>query len=121
MMETPAKRMISESLAVFCVKDALGREITFRQLTPLDRLRLFKAVGPELAQNAPYLGVAMLAASVVAIDQVPLPAPASERQVESSVNWLGEEGLAAASEGLAKQTTSVPEVTLAGNSAGTPI
>ena len=60
------------------VEDARGRVLTLRPLTMLDRLRLFKALGPELSMNDAYLGVASLAASVSAIDGVPLPFPASE-------------------------------------------
>ena len=61
----------------------------------LDRLRLFKAIGPMLAQNPPYLGMAMLASSVTAIDDVPVPAPATEAQIEALISRLGDTGIAA--------------------------
>jgi hypothetical protein len=66
-----------------------------RRLTALDTLRLFKAAGPVLSQNEPWLSMAGLAFSVMEIDGVPVPAPASEPQIESLIDRLGDEGLAA--------------------------
>ena len=104
------------------VVDGQGRMLTLRQLNALDRLRLFKAAGPDLAQNAPWLGMAMLAASVVAIDTVPVPAPATEFQVEALVARLGDDGLAAISDALEAnpEPTVAEAVAAAGNSPGTP-
>ncbi len=76
-------------------RDATGRELTLKQLTALDRLRLFKALGSTLSQNNAYLGMAMLAACVVAIDSVPVPPPVTEGQVEGLVGRLGDIGIAA--------------------------
>ncbi|MHB1303032.1 MAG: hypothetical protein ACYCZB_06100 [Acidiphilium sp.] len=78
------------------VQDQRGRMLALRPLTMLDRLRLFKALGAELAMNDAYLGVAALAASVTAIDGVPLPFPATEATVENAVERLGEDGIEAA-------------------------
>lgn len=77
--------------------DAVGRKLTIRQPTAIDQLRLFKAVGPLLAQNQPYLGMAMVACAVMAIDDVPVPPPTNEHQIESLVQKLGDAGLRAAS------------------------
>ena len=75
------------------VEDSEGRKLMIKELTMRDRLRLFKALGPELSLNEPYLGLASLAASVAAIDSVPLPFPTNEAAVEYAVERLGEEGL----------------------------
>lgn len=80
-----------------------GRKLTIKRLDALDKLRLFKAAGPELAQNEPYLGMAVFAYSVTAIDDVPIPPPVNEGQIEQAVQRLGEEGLAAVVEILAKE------------------
>ncbi|GBQ08800.1 hypothetical protein [Acidiphilium acidophilum] len=77
------------------IEDARGRQLTLRDLTMLDRLRLYKALGAELAMNEVYLGVASLAAAVTAIDGVPLLFPASEAAVENAVERLGEDGIEA--------------------------
>jgi hypothetical protein len=69
-------------------------------MTSLDKLRLFKAAGPVLAQNQPWLGMAMLACSVAGIDNVPVPAPINEQQIESMVTRLGDLGIAAVAEAL---------------------
>lgn len=75
------------------ITDRLGRVLSLRRLTVLDRLRLFKAAGPVLSENHPWFGMAVLAASVAAIDGVPIPLPANELQIEAAVSRLGDEGL----------------------------
>ena len=104
------------------VTDAQGRRITLRRLTALDKLRLFKAAGPELAMNQLWLGIAMLAASVSAMDDVPVPPPTNEQQIESLVSRLGETGLEAVADALDREPKRDLAVSLAnaGNSRGTP-
>ena len=99
-MSTPTAQIVAAATAPVVVRDADGREIVLRRMTSLDRLRLFKAVGPVLSQNNAYLGMAMLAASVVAIDTVPIPAPVTEGQVEALVGRLGNVGIEAVAAGL---------------------
>jgi len=94
-MASPSAQIIAAAAASLSAQDCDGREITLRRMTALDRLRLFKAIGPVLAQNNPYLGMAMLAASVSAIDGVPVPPPVTEAQIEALVGKLGDRGLAA--------------------------
>ena len=96
----PGARIIAGAQAAQSVSDAHGRHIELRRPTALDKLRLFKAVGPVLAQNQPYLGLAVLACAVTAIDGVPVPTPANEAQIESLVVRLGDSGLAAIGEAL---------------------
>jgi len=99
-MDTPSARMVAAAHATTETTDALGRRLTLRRLTALDKLRLFKAAGPQLAQNPPWLGTALLAASVTAIDDIPVPPPVSEGQIESIVQRLGDEGINAVSAAL---------------------
>lgn len=82
------------------ITDSRGRTITCRPPTALDRLRVFKAVGPVLAENPRYVGYATLAMAVSAIDGVPVPPPANEAQVEALVERLGDEGLVAVGDAL---------------------
>lgn len=77
------------------VSDNDGRRLDLRTLNALDKLRLFKAAGPVLSRNEPWLGMALLACSVSAIDDVPVPMPADERGIEALVQRLGDAGLAA--------------------------
>ena len=79
-----------------CVTDKTGRTLSVRELSMLDRLRLFKVLGPYLSLNEAYVGLAALAASVTTIDGVPLPFPNGEAAVENAVERLGEAGLEAA-------------------------
>lgn len=119
MSDTPSARLVAAAQAAPVVTDAAGRTLSLRRLTALDKLRLYKAAGPLLAQNAPWLGVALLAASVTAIDEVPVPPPATEAQIEALVARLGEDALAAIADALAPEPSPGPE-DVAGNSRGTP-
>ena len=83
-MDTPSARMVAAAQAATETTDALGRRLALRRLTALDKLRLFKAAGAQLAQNPPWLGTALLAASVTAIDDIPVPPPTNEAQIEAA-------------------------------------
>ena len=99
--ETPTARIVAEARAPLSVVDADGRRIEFRRPGALDRLRLFKALGPGLSGNDRYVAYAMLAYCVTGIDDMPIPLPANEAQVEGLVQRLGDAGLVAVGEGVA--------------------
>ena len=116
MMDTPSARVIATAQEAAAVTDALGRRLTLRRPTALDKLRLFKAAGPVLAYNQPWLGLALLAASVVAIDDVPVPPPATEAQIEALVARLGDDGLEAIDTAFAQTPIEPAELAaVAGN------
>lgn len=101
MSDGPAAQIVAAAQATQDVADAAGRALTVRKPGALDRLRLFKAAGALLAGNSAWLGLATVAASVVALDGVPMPFPATEAQIEALVQRLGDHGIAAASAVLA--------------------
>jgi hypothetical protein len=82
------------------IEDKAGRRLLVRTPSALDTLRLFKAAGPTLAQNEPWLSMAALACSVLEVDGVPIPSPMTESQIESVIDKLGEVGLVAVAEHL---------------------
>jgi hypothetical protein len=92
---SPSQAIVRDAARTFAATDGKGRRLLLRRLTALDTLRLFKAAGPLLAQNEPWLSMAGLAFSVLEIDDVPVPPPATEAQIESLIDRLGDEGLAA--------------------------
>jgi hypothetical protein len=102
-MDTPSARLIAAAQAAAEAIDAQGRRLSLRRLTALDKLRLFKAAGPLLAQNQPWLGMALLAASVAAIDDIPVPPPGNEAQIEALVSRLGDDGIDAVARVLAPE------------------
>jgi len=114
---TPSASILAAAAATETVTDSDGHRLTIRRLTALDRLRMFKAAGPLLAQNPPWLGMALIACSVIAIDDVPVPSPTTEVQIESMVGRLGDAGIAAVAEALQNtaQPTTVELVANAGN------
>jgi hypothetical protein len=113
--DTPSSRLIASAQSAPEVTDASGRRIALRRLTALDKLRLFKAAGPGLSQNQPWLGMAVLAASVAAMDDIPVPPPSSEAQIESLVSRLGDIGLAAIGTALAADAAPIDIAAHAGN------
>jgi hypothetical protein len=107
----PSETIIASSVASQVVADGQGRRIALRRMAVLDKLWLFKAAGPVLSQNGPWLGVALLACSVTAIDDVPVPMPANEQQIEALVSRLGDLGIAAAAAALSAVAEPAPETT----------
>lgn len=114
---TPTENILSAALRMIDVRDGRGRNLKVRRLTALDTLRLLKAAGPILAQNQPWLSMAMLAVSVTEIDHVPVPTPTSEAQIESLVERLGEDGMEAIADAVDQETPASVDttVTSAGN------
>ncbi len=92
---TPTQAILNASLHTQTTTDKTGRQLVLRRPTALDTLRLFKAAGPILSHNEPWLAMASLASSVQAIDGVPVPTPTTETQIEALIDRLGEDGLAA--------------------------
>lgn len=113
-MQTPTRHHFATIATPQDVEDTEGHVFTLRRLNALDKLRLFKAAGPTLSQNHLWLGMATLACSVIAIDGVPVPSPASEAQVESLVARLGDAGINAVARALAPET-EIDQATHAGN------
>jgi hypothetical protein len=113
-MDLPSAQIIAAAAADLSARDDAGRLISLRRLGAVDRLRLFKAIGAALAENPPYLGMAMLAFSVTAIDGVPVPAPGNEAQLEGLVHRLGDGGIAAIADAL-DADAGHEEMTDAGN------
>ena len=98
---SPSRRIVLEAAQESDVIDAGGRTLRVRRPGALDRLRLFKAVGPALASNERYVGYAMLAMCVTNIDGVPQPSPVNEGQLEALVQRLGDTGMVAIGQELA--------------------
>jgi hypothetical protein len=99
-MDKPSSRLIAAAREEFSAVDRTGRTVSVRRMDALDRLRLFKTLGPALSVNTPYLGMALIAASVSSIDGVPVPPPVTEEQLEALVRRLGDDGLAAVADAL---------------------
>ena len=93
--ETPSETMVKSAIRTGEGTDARGRVIGVRRLSPLDRMRLFAAAGPELSKNEQWIGAAALAASCCSIDGDQVPKPASRLQIEALVERLDEDGLQA--------------------------
>ena len=100
---SPSAQIVADARLISSVADAAGRVLDVRRPGALDRLRLFKALGPGLSGNDQYLGYAMLAMCVVSIDGVPVPQPGTEGQLEALVARLGDAGMVAIGEVLSTE------------------
>ncbi len=96
------------------VTDKAGRKIQMRRVGVLEQLRLYKALGPELSLNDPYMDLAIIAASVAMIDGIPVPFPANEASLEALLDKLGSDGVAAV-DGALPAPSQEAVVTEAGN------
>ncbi len=119
-MISPSQVILREAVSTFIAVDTTGKRVKLRRLTALDTLRLFKAAGPVLAQNEPWLSMAGLAFSVLEIDGVPVPAPTTEAQIESLIERLGDEGLASVADALKDNQENHDRKSDVGNLPGTP-
>lgn len=117
---TPSQTITHEALKAFTAVDRQGRRLMLRRLTALDTLRLFKAAGPILAQNEPWLSMASLAFSVLEIDGVPVPPPATEPQIEGLIDRLGDDGLEIIADTIKYDREIADPKSIMGNSPGTP-
>src|SRR5690349_13722289 len=116
---SPSQTIIRQAQQTSTTTDQKGRKLVVRQLTALDTLRLLKAAGPELSQNASWLSMAGLAFSVVEIEGIPVPQPTTEAQIESIVDRLGDEGLTAVADMLEESQGAQLSREHVGNSLGT--
>ena len=112
---TPSETVLAAGGGPDDVAAADGRRITLRRLNALDRLRLFKAAGPVLAHNQPWLGMAALAWCVTAIDGVPVPVPGNEAQIEALIGRLGDVGIDAVAAALDAEIDRTEALANAGN------
>lgn len=117
---TPSQVIVREAAQPMTVVDQKGRRLSLRRLTALDTLRLFKAAGPVLSQNEPWLSMASLVFSVLEIDGVPVPCPTTEAQVESLIDRLGDEGLAAIADTIKRDPAESDAGPQVGNLPGIP-
>ena len=117
---TPSQSILQASVKTDAIVDKRGRKIVVRRPTALDTLRLFKAAGPVLAQNEPWLSMAVLAFSVLEIDGIPIPVPSNESQIENMIDRLGDDGIAAVAEIVNAVDDHEMTVTQMGNSHSIP-
>jgi hypothetical protein len=113
-MQRPSEALLAAARQDEVVRDAAGRRIALRRLGALDKLRLFEAAGPVLSGNDRWLGMAVLACSVTAIDDVPWPMPVNKQGIEAMVQRLGDDGIAAVSAALAPDDDAA-DPAMAGN------
>lgn len=81
--------------------DARGRLITVRKLNALNFYNLTKALG-HFSSNAATMDMAMIVATVSAINTTKFPVPATEQDIKLLIQELDFDGIAAAGEALKK-------------------
>lgn len=89
------------------ITDAKGRKFTTRKLKVLDQIKLLRAIGPAQSGNEPYVQIVMMAAGVAEIDGVPCPVITNERQIDATIDKIGDEGFAALMVDMRKQVEAL--------------
>lgn len=100
--QTPSQTIIDAANATVTVTDPRGRQITIKDLSALDKMRLASLVGAQNVKNEVVMGYAKLAYTVMAIDGQPQPRLTTWLKVEALVQRLGDDGLIAIGTAMAK-------------------
>lgn len=94
-LETPTGEAVkAKAKKTAVVVDDLNRTLAVKFLSPLDRMRLARVLGPDGAKNDVYMGYAALAYAVTKIDDEDVVST-TLREIEFLVERLGDEGLEA--------------------------
>lgn len=99
-MDSPSEEIIKSAKKTVIVEDAGGRKIEIRKVKTLDRMRLLEIIGADNSENNRYLGLAMLAYSVVSIDGDSVTRPGTKLALEAIVQRLDDDGFDAVSQGV---------------------
>jgi hypothetical protein len=99
---TPSEQIVQDANRIYHVTDASGRQIGFRAMDMNRRRRTFKAMSAENQAKVQYMGMVMIAASVVEIDGEEIPLPTTELQFDFLIDRLDDHGFAAIGEGIKK-------------------
>jgi hypothetical protein len=91
------------------VTDAKGHKLTVHEMDPADKLDLFEAAAKNNG-NGNWLGMALLACSVTAIDGQPIPMPKNPEQVKALARRLGNAGIDAVSVALSEPVATPADV-----------
>ena len=91
------------------VKDALGRVLELRKINVADQVKLLRAIGPAQSTNQPYVSIVTMAATVSAIDGVPMIMPRDERTIDAAIAKIGDEGFLALSVSMSRQIKAMED------------
>lgn len=91
--QAPSEAVVAQGNRPLVVTDDRGRQIGYRKPSALDRYRLSKMLGGEVATNQEAAGMAMLAFCCTSIDGEAVPTPNSERAIEALMVRLDNDGI----------------------------
>jgi hypothetical protein len=94
---SPSASIVAAANNVSEIRDVRGRVIKWRYPGVIDQARILRAIGPDNAENKPYLAIVLVACSVVSIDGIARPMPTNERQIDASIMALSDDGFSAIS------------------------
>jgi len=99
---SPTEQLTAQANQAYVVTDTTGRRITLQKPGLLAQFRIVKMVGGETAANRVYMNMILPVTFVVAIDDLPVPPPTNQAQLDALIQRLDEHGLSACMEGLKK-------------------
>lgn len=90
-------------------EDARGRKFEIKKIGPLERLKLYELLGPELSENTMYLGNMMTLFALTAFDGEKMPVTGTRKQdLEQLAAKLDDDGVDAVNR-LYRETFSTGE------------
>ena len=88
--DTPTEAVVRQQQNSTTLRSAEGNEFVIRKLSPIQKMKLFAVLGPELTNNSHYLGYAVIAVCIMSINGEPLPFPSSRRDLEALIGRISE-------------------------------
>lgn len=101
ILESASEQVARDNHKVVEFTDSLERTIKAKKLTVSEKMRLSKAIG-DATKNEYYFSMCFLTCSVIEIDGVTVPPATTEREIEILADRLGDEGIDAVAQALAK-------------------
>jgi len=83
------------------VIDASGRRLVLRELSLLEEVDLYSAVGSQDVDNKGVMSVALLVSRVVSIDGSPVKVPTTGGELRALIKRVGREGVTAIQKAMA--------------------
>ncbi len=104
---------MAEGLKAEAVTDADGRTVVVKRLSVSDRMRIKRVISSDMLDKPLWLQDMMVIASVLSIDGVPRAPLTDVASYEAAGDMIGQAGMDAAQDFLARLSEPTPEGALA--------
>lgn len=106
---SPSEQIVADANRIVRATDTRGRTFGIRKPGMSVKRRVFKTLSDEMARKQRYLGMVMLASSVVEIDGEPISLPTSELQFDALIDRIDDEGFVAIGDAITEHYGTTTE------------